>query len=335
MPPFLQPSRPAVVLAPMEGVTDAPMRALLTEVGGLCLCVSEFLRISQAVPPARTFVQHLPELRQRLKTASGVPVVLQLLGGDPHKMAEAAAAGVALGATAVDLNFGCPARTVNRHDGGAALLRAPQRIRAIVAAVVAAVPREVTVSAKLRLGWDDPRVIFETAEAAVAGGAQWLTIHGRTKAQGYKPWANWAPIGALVRTLPIPIIANGDIFTAADAARCVQITGCHHLMVGRGAVADPLLPGRVAALLGLGAPPNISPAAARRLWPQWVRRLVALSDAHGTSPRALPGRIKQWGKMNHLYAGGTFYEAIKRLDTTEAILLALDAWAAEPHRPAR
>ncbi len=112
----------------------------------------------------------------------------------------------------------------------------------------------------------------------------------------------------------------------SDAARCYQITGCEHLMVGRGAVADPLLPQRVASLLGIG-PEGHAPERPRLLWVQWVRRFIALSHASNFSPGFLPGRIKQWGKMNHLYASGTFYQAIKTRDSTEDILHAMDAWA--------
>src|SRR5262245_29577477 len=117
---------PRLVLAPMEGVTDAPMRALLTAIGGIDWCVSEFLRISENVPPPRVFARYVPESGLGWRTAAGTPVVPQLLGGDALKLAEAADVLVRLGAPEVDLNFGCPAKTVNRHDGGATLLQYPE-----------------------------------------------------------------------------------------------------------------------------------------------------------------------------------------------------------------
>src|SRR5262249_40055538 len=144
---------PSLALAPMEGVTDAPMRALLSERGGFTYCVSEFLRVSRDVPPARVFHEFLPELRSGCRTPSGLPVHLQLLGGDSEKMAQSALLACQLGAGAIDINFGCPAPTVNRHDGGATLLKYPDRIREIVGAIRKAVPAEIPVSAKLRLGW--------------------------------------------------------------------------------------------------------------------------------------------------------------------------------------
>src|SRR4051812_41578163 len=151
---WITPHRPALVLAPMEGVTDAPMRALQGEDGAFTHAVSEFLRVSQAVSPAKVFFHHVPELRNGCRTITGLPVQVQLLGGDPDLMAAAAVKAVECGATAIDINFGCPAPTVNRHDGGATLLKYPLRLRGIVAAVRAAVPQPIPVSAKLRLGWD-------------------------------------------------------------------------------------------------------------------------------------------------------------------------------------
>src|SRR5580692_9725556 len=116
---MLLPSMPALILAPMEGVTDAPMRALQGEAGAFTFAVSEFLRINQVVPTIAAFYRHEPELRYGARTPTGLSVQVQLLGGNASRMAAAAAVAHAAGATAIDINFGCPARTVNRHDGGA------------------------------------------------------------------------------------------------------------------------------------------------------------------------------------------------------------------------
>src|SRR3954470_23925874 len=192
--PAITRGRPALILAPMEGVTDAPMRALLSERGGFSFCVTEFLRVSQDVVPAKVFRASVPELlRNGCTTPSGLPVSVQLLGGDPGRLAESALVAVRAGALAIDLNFGCPAPTVNRHDGGATLLKHPQRIRAIVEAVRQALPPSIPVSAKLRLGWDSLDPVHENAEMAAQGGASWITIHARTKMQGYQPPVYWAP----------------------------------------------------------------------------------------------------------------------------------------------
>jgi tRNA-dihydrouridine synthase C len=312
----------------MEGVTDAPMRALFSELGGFTFCVADFMRVAGSVPTARIFRRHVPELQQGGRTAAGLPVQVQLLGGDPGRLAEAAVVAVETGARAIDLNFGCPARTVNRHDGGATLLRYPDRIRAIVAAVRQVVPAHLPVSAKLRLGWDDTSAIHANAERAAEGGAAWITIHGRTRAQGYRPPAFWGPIGAVRARLRIPVVANGEIWTAADLRRCREETGCIHFMLGRGALADPHLPHAAARALGIpgaaaGEPVPRTPAA----WLPLLRRLVALS-ASGPTGTTSAARLKQWLRLaNHDGALGWF-DALKRLDGLEEYLSCLETLAA-------
>ena len=209
----LTPETPALLLAPMEGVMDAPMRALQAEMGVFTFAVSEFIRVSSEVPPKRLFHRHVPELRCGSMTPNGLPVQVQLLGGDAGRMAAAALVACTAGAQAIDINFGCPAPTVNRHDGGATLLKYPKRLREIVAAIRDAVPAEIPVSAKLRLGWDSIDAIDENAEMAAEGGANWITIHGRTRVAGYAPPAYWEPIGRVRKRLNIPVVANGDIWT--------------------------------------------------------------------------------------------------------------------------
>src|SRR5260370_19623644 len=149
--PRIEAGIPALVLAPMEGVTDASMRALLAEGGGFTFCVAEFLRISMAVPGTRVFRKHVPELGNGCRTQAGLPVQVQLLGGDPDKLAQAALVAVGAGAWGVDLNFGCPARTVNRHDGGATLPKYPDQIRAIGTARLPPLPGEPPSSAQPRM----------------------------------------------------------------------------------------------------------------------------------------------------------------------------------------
>ena len=172
MPPMLDPATPSLALAPMEGVTDAPFRALAGEWGGFAYAVTEFLRVSQAVPTRGAILRHAPELAHGGVTATGLPVQLQLLGGDPERLAATAANAVSAGATAIDLNFGCPAKTVNRHDGGATLLKTPGRVRAVVRAVRDAVPAHLPVSAKLRLGWDSAEPLAVNAAMAAEGGRE-------------------------------------------------------------------------------------------------------------------------------------------------------------------
>ncbi|HET6343830.1 MAG TPA: tRNA-dihydrouridine synthase family protein [Myxococcota bacterium] len=314
--------RPALALAPMEGVTDAPMRQLMSERGAFSYCVTEFLRVSQDVPPRHLFLRHIPELGGGARTVAGLPVQVQLLGGDPEKMARAAQVAVEAGATAIDLNFGCPAPTVNRHDGGATLLKHPERLRAIVKAVRQALPLAVPVSAKLRLGWDDPGAIHGNAERAAEGGAAWITIHGRTRTQGYRPPAFWGPIGEVRRRLGIPVVANGEIWTVEDLLRCRDETGCQHFMLGRGALADPSLSTRAAQALGL---PVQTPDPGEVAWLPLLQRFAALSASFSDRPLYPVGRIKQWARMSHLRFPNRWYEAIKTLRTLDEILAAVAA----------
>jgi tRNA-dihydrouridine synthase C len=321
---MLRSDEPALILAPMEGVTDAPMRAVQGAVGAFTFAVSEFLRVSHAVPPAHVFHNHVPELRTGGITATGLRVQIQLLGGDAGRMAESAARACELGAGAIDINFGCPAPTVNRHDGGATLLRYPKRIREIVGAIRKAVPAPVPVSAKLRLGWDGIEAIDVNAAMAAEGGASWLTIHGRTRVAGYAPPVFWKPIGRVREQLGLPVVANGDIWTTADFRRCREETGCIHFMLGRGALADPLLARRVAAELGL-APPAVEESA-RFDWRVPLRSLVEWTERfhEGRSEKTLC-RLKQWLRV--AATAGTFarFDVVKRAESVEELFAALDA----------
>ncbi len=319
--PVIQAGVPALVLAPMEGVTDAPMRALMSELGGFTFCVTEFLRVSQSIPGLRAFRDHVPELANGCCTAAGLPVQIQLLGGDPDKLALAALAAVKAGAGAVDLNFGCPAPTVNRHDGGATLLNHPERIRAIVGTVRAALPSEIPVSAKLRLGWDDARAIHVNADCAAAGGAAWITIHGRTKVQGYQPPASWQPIGAVRARLAIPVVANGDIATVEDLRRCREATGCEHFMLGRGALASPWLARAAARELDIpGAAQTELFGSTPAEWLPLVRRFVEISSAMNESPAYTVCRLKQWLRMANHGAAMPWFDSLKRLRSPQEML---------------
>ncbi len=144
-----------ILLAPMEGLLDFVLRDILTRVGGIDRCVSEFIRVTGTLLPDRVFTRIVPELDHGGRTPAGVPVRAQLMGSDPVCVAENAAKLAALGPAGIDLNFGCPAKGVNRHRGGAVLLDEPELIAQIVAAVRRAVPRHMPVSAKMRLGYND------------------------------------------------------------------------------------------------------------------------------------------------------------------------------------
>lgn len=229
----------AIYLAPMEGLLDFVLRDILTRVGGVDRCVSEFIRVTNTLLPERMFLRVMPELANGGRTPAGTPVRAQLLGSDPVCLAENAQRLAAMGPHGIDLNFGCPAKVVNRHGGGAMLLQHPEQLHRIVAAVRRAVPAHMPVSAKMRLGFNDASRAVECAQAIALGGADELVVHARTKADAYRPPAYWERVNDIRLALKIPVVANGEIWTVDDAQRCRQASGCSTLMVGRGMVVDP------------------------------------------------------------------------------------------------
>lgn len=228
-----------LVLAPMEGLLDFVLRDTLTRIGGVDRCVAEFIRITDQLLPPRVFTRVVPELLQGSCTQAGTPVRPQFLGSDPMCLADNAACIAQLHPAGLDLNFGCPAKIVNRHGGGAALLQEPDLLFRIAEAVRTALPAHIPLSAKMRLGYEDDALAVACAQALVAGGVQELAVHGRTKAQAYKPPAYWHRIADIRQAVAVPVIANGEIWTLADAHLARQQSECTPLMLGRGLVADP------------------------------------------------------------------------------------------------
>ena len=282
-----------ILLAPTEGLLDFVLRDILTRVGGVDRCVSEFIRVTDMLLPDRVFTRIVPELRNGGRTPAGVPVRAQLLGSDPVCLAENAAKLAALGPAGIDLNFGCPAKGVNAHRGGAVLLDEPELIAQIVAAVRRAVPPDMPVSAKMRLGYNDSSRALECALAIAGGGANEMVVHARTKADGYRPPAYWERIQELRAAVGIPVIANGEIWNVEDALRCRALSGCDALMLGRGMVADP---GLALAIRERGHGMRADSAEPYVTW-QALLPLVAdfwqIVGAH-IAPHHHAGRLKQW-----------------------------------------
>lgn len=293
----------------MEGLADAILRDVLTRIGGYDWCVTEFVRVTGTMLAGRAFTRLCPELHQGSRTRAGTPVRVQLLGSDPESLANNARTLVALGPSGIDLNFGCPAPTVNRHRGGAALLTEPALLEAIVRALRRAVPASIPVTAKMRLGLHDTSLALECAHALAEGGADELAVHGRTKADGYRPPARWewiARIRAEIRH--IPVIANGEVWTVADWRAIRAETGCDDVMIGRGAVADPFLALRVRGRL----PETPCPEDWGRLKPSialFWQQVQAQIDA-----RHVAGRLKNWLKplARTWPEAAQLFEAVKR-----------------------
>lgn len=293
-----------ILLAPMEGLADYVLRDVMTRLGGYDGAVSEFVRVSGSLLPLRTYERIVPEVANGCHTPAGTPMVVQLLGSDPQWMAANAARAATLSPHGVDLNFGCPAKTVNRHGGGAMLLGDPALLYRIVAAVRAAVPATVPVTAKMRLGISDTALAIDCARALAEGGAASLVVHGRTKDHGYRPPAHWDWIARIADAVPVPVVANGEVWSVADWRRCRSVSGCADVMIGRGAVADPFLASRIKGLAE--EMPNSEDW--RRLLPSireyWEKVHTRVLPCHA------PGRLKllvsyfrrTWPEAEGLYA---------------------------------
>jgi tRNA-dihydrouridine synthase C len=224
-----------IYLAPMEGVVDHHLRRLYAGIGGIDLCVTEFVRVTHTRLPEKLFRRYCPELATPLP----IPVRIQLLGSDPALLAVNARQAAQLGAPGIDLNFGCPAKTVNKNRGGACLLNEPELLHDIARQVRDAVPEGTPVTAKIRLGYESRSQYIENALALEEGGVAELVVHGRSKADGYRPPAYWGCIGEIRQQLKIPVIANGDIWSPEDYRQCHEESGCEHVMLGRGLLSRP------------------------------------------------------------------------------------------------
>ena len=176
----------------------------------------------------------------------------------------------------------------------------------------------IAVSAKLRLGWDCLDSIHENADRAAEGGASWITIHGRTKTQGYRPPAYWKPIGEVRRRLSIPVVANGEIWSLDDLRRCRDETGCEHFMLGRGALGDPLLPLLAARELGLSGPEPLPVE-----WPSVLGRFASLCAASTDNGNYALCRIKQWLRMVSHRDAAPWGERLRQTASLEEFFAAL------------
>jgi tRNA-dihydrouridine synthase C len=229
--PFTAPN----LLAPMEGVTEPCFRDLVlarNPPGALGGAFTEFARVIGVPLPRRSLLEHLGPRRWP------APVGLQLMGSEPGPMAETARRAAEIGAPLVDLNFGCPAKGALRTCAGSALLREPRRVEELVRACAEAVT-DRPVTAKIRAGYEDDSLLEELARAAEAGGASMLTVHCRTRAEGYQEAVDWGRLARAASSVRIPVCGNGGVRVHADLERLRRETGCRYAMVGRAALGDP------------------------------------------------------------------------------------------------
>lgn len=242
---------PLVSLAPMAGVTDIPFRRQVKAFGGR-YCVSEMIASEQL---AR---ERIDMVRRAAGAGVITPLVVQLAGREPNWMAEGARLAEAAGADVIDINMGCPSKSVTSGLCGSALMRDPAMALRLTEATVAATALPVTL--KMRLGWDHANLnAAEMARSAEAAGVRMITIHGRTRSQFFTGVADWSAIAPVVDAVQIPVIANGDIGSADDARRALSRSGAAGVMIGRAAQGRPWLPGAIEHALehgGEAAPPS-------------------------------------------------------------------------------
>ncbi len=310
-----------LILAPMEGLVDVHMRTLLTQDGAFDYCVTEFLRVSDLLLPNKAFYRICPEAHNDWKTPSGTPVHLQLLGSNPELMAENARRGAILGAPVIDVNFGCPSKTVNHNRGGSVLLQDPEEIYQILSAMRQDMPNHVPLTAKMRLGYEDKSLAIENAQAIEAAGASELCIHARTKVEGYKPPAHWEWIAKVKSQVTIPVVANGEIWNLDDYHKCRELSECDNIMLGRGAIANPDL----ANLIRQPPPQTNKP---KNGWAQRLEDLMWMINITMETGNAkfAADRIKQWLaylKLAYPQADVLFQE-VKRYKKTEQMLQKLE-----------
>jgi tRNA-dihydrouridine synthase C len=284
------PTNNSIVLAvaPMEGVMDHTMRALLSQTGGMDYLVSEFIRVTQYPIPVATFKHLVPENTNKARTTHNHPVHTQLLGSNAELMAESALNATKAGAKHIDVNFGCPAKRVNGHGGGSVLLQTPDALYDIMSAIRDTLPSDIPVSAKIRLGFEDEALLFDNVAAIEAAGVGTLTIHGRTKKDGYKPPARWEKIGEIQAKTKMTVVANGDITDTKSLLRCQSITGCQHFMIGRGSLNNPFVFQQIRKELN-GQKSTADTTNLNRLFISYSRELQEHYDEVATL-----GRLKQW-----------------------------------------
>lgn len=309
-----------IILAPMEGVLDGIVRKLLTELNQFDYCVTEFVRVTTALLPKKTFYRLCPELLEGGKTFSGTPIRIQLLGQHPDILAANAERAIELGSYGIDINAGCPAKTVTGSNGGASLLKTPELIYQITRKIRESLSAGQPVSVKMRLGWDNKSHCIEIAEAIASGGANEVIVHGRIKEDGYQADSiDWQIIGQIRQKLTIPVIANGEIMSEPAAHHCYQQSSSSDIMLGRGILQTPNL----SNIIRFGHP--------AMPWPAVLDLFInyasskPISHYRSIKPFYHASRIKQWiSYLKITYpAARCLQKTIRSLKTNDDIIAAL------------
>jgi nifR3 family TIM-barrel protein len=252
------------ILAPMDGFSDWPFRSLCSALGS-AMSYTEFVRAEFIV---RAFEHMLPRFAYEEPER---PVVFQIYGDDPDEILKAALRVQELSPDIIDINMGCPAKTVANRGAGVGLMRTPLKVARIFRSLTSAL--EVPVTAKIRLGWEEHRNARLIARVVEENGGAAIAVHGRTKEQGYGGQADWDAIAEVKAAVKIPVIANGDVKSAADIDRLKRYTGCEAVMIGRAAVGNPWIFSRLDRT-------QVTPEMVHQMVRQHLERNVAFYGPH-------------------------------------------------------
>lgn len=293
--PWFQPGVLPLYLAPMAGFTDRVFRELCKE-HGADVMVTEFVMANKFLDArseadAWEIVDFSPEQR---------PMGVQIFGGVPDKMGEAAERiATRLQPDFIDINYGCPAPKVVENAAGSSLLRDPCRLQAVAEAVVRRVGHALPVTAKIRIGWDESSInAVDTARRLVGAGIEAIAIHGRTKVQGYRGEADWEVIHEVASAVPVPVIGNGNITTAADVRRVRDRGSVRGLMIGRAALGNPWIFREIKHALNTGD--ELPPPTLEERWATMIRYCEELTahrqKAHWDHINWMRSRLKAFAK---------------------------------------
>lgn len=264
---------PFLILAPMEGVGDRCFRKAMASVGGFDEAVRDFLRV-----PKNAHVKSLAK-EYDPHELSPTPIAAQIMGSDPELMAAMAIEIQRLGAPRIDLNCGCPSNTVTGRGAGSSLLKDPSFIYEVAKSIVSSVSIPVTI--KMRSGYSDTNLFKENLLAAQESGVNYITLHPRTKVDGYTPPARWDLIAEAKSILNIPLVGNGDILNVENALKMLADTKCDALMIGRGSVINPFIFHQIRAHF-----------AGKAYFPSWEELLKYFDVYMQETPKDMPIRTR-------------------------------------------